>query len=90
MAMKEEQEMIAFHLKSLGELSAGERGVIRQLQGGRVFTSRLTALGFTIGARVRVIQNYGRGPVIVEVCDTHVALGRGEARKMLVEVMPVP
>jgi Fe2+ transport system protein FeoA len=82
--------MIAFRLIALGELAVGERGVIRQFHGGRMFTSRLTALGFTIGARVRVIQNYGRGPVIVEVCDTHVALGRFEARRILVEVMPVP
>jgi len=83
--MKEELKMAVYHPKSLGELATGERGVIRQLQGGRLFTSRLTTLGFTIGAGVRVIQNYGRGPIIVEVCDTHIALGRGEAQKILVE-----
>jgi len=88
MVYKEERK--DSRVKALGELAKDEGGVIRQLQGGRVFTSRLSALGFTIGARVRVIQNYGRGPTIVEVCDTHVALGRGEARKILVEVMPLP
>jgi ferrous iron transport protein A len=81
--------MKTFHLKPLGELATGERGVIRQLQGGRAFTSRLSALGFTIGAEITVIQNYGRGPIEVTVCDTHVALGRGEAQKLLVEIMPI-
>ena len=42
-------------------------------------------MGFTPGARLRVIQNRGRGPLIVAVRDTRVALGRGEAEKILVE-----
>jgi len=44
-------------------------------------------LGFTAGAEVAVVQNYGRGPIIVAVRDTRVALGRGEAAKIQVEVM---
>jgi Fe2+ transport system protein FeoA len=32
-----------------------------------------------------VIQNYGHGPIIVNLRDTRVALGRGEAGKILVE-----
>jgi ferrous iron transport protein A len=86
--MKEGHKMVTFHQKPLGELAAGETGILRRLQGGRTFTSRLSALGFTIGAEVTVVQNYGRGPVVVSVCDTHVALGRGEAQKLLVELLP--
>lgn len=52
---------------------------------GRELTSRLTSLGLTPGADLEVIQNYGHGPLIVNVRGTHVALGRGEARKLLVE-----
>ena len=51
---------------------------------GRELTSRLTSLGLTPGAIVQVLQNYGRGPIIVNVRGTHVALGRGEARNLLV------
>jgi ferrous iron transport protein A len=54
------------------------------MQGGHHFLSRLASLGFTPGADLRVIQNYGRGPLIVNLRDTRVALGRGEASKILV------
>jgi len=47
----------------------------------------VAALGFTPGVEVTVVQNYGRGPILVTVRDTHIALGRGEALKVLVEVL---
>lgn len=47
--------------------------------------SRMTALGFTEGVEVQVIQNYRRGPLIALVRGVRVALGRGEASKVLVE-----
>jgi len=55
------------------------------MQGGHHFLSRLASLGFVPGARLKVIQNYGHGPLIVRLMDTQVALGRGEADKILVE-----
>ena len=70
---------------SLSVLSPGKVGVVHQLDGGRGFVSRLAALGFTIGAEVTMVQNFGHGPIIVLVRDTRVALGRGEATKILVK-----
>jgi ferrous iron transport protein A len=70
---------------TLNALTPGEVGIVRQLDGGRGFMSRLAALGFTPGAEVTMVQNFGRGPLIVLVRDTRVALGRGEAMKVLVE-----
>jgi ferrous iron transport protein A len=72
---------------SLSDLEAGSCAIVRQLRGGREFTSRLAALGFTIGAEVTVTQNYGRGPVTVLIRNTRIALGRGEASKVLVDAM---
>ena len=57
---------------------------MQDLAGGRGFVGRLAALGFTPGAEVTMVQNFGRGPVIVLVRDTRIALGRGEARKVLI------
>ena len=57
---------------------------IQNIRGGHNFLSRLASLGFTPGARLQVVQNYGHGPIIVNVRDTRVALGRGEAAKILV------
>lgn len=55
------------------------------MRGGHQFLSRLASLGFTPGASLRVVQNFGHGPIIVNLRDTRVALGRGEASKILVE-----
>jgi Fe2+ transport system protein FeoA len=41
--------------------------------------SRLAALGFVPGSRVSMVQNRRRGPIIVSVIHTRVALGRSEA-----------
>ena len=68
----------------LSNLAPGEVGIVQSLAGGRGFVGRLAALGFTPGAEVTMVQNFGHGPVIVIVRDTRIALGRGEARKVQV------
>jgi Fe2+ transport system protein FeoA len=47
--------------------------------------SRLSAMGLSIGSKFEVLQNRGHGPVLVLVRDTRIALGRGEAIKVMVE-----
>jgi ferrous iron transport protein A len=71
--------------QALSALPAGARGVIHSLLGGHSFGSRVANLGFTVGAPVSVRQNYGRGPMIVALRGTLVALGRAEAAKVLVQ-----
>lgn len=68
----------------LSSMHSGERGEVVALNGGRALLGRMTALGFTPGAEVAVIQNFGHGPLIVLVRDGRVALGRGEAGKVCV------
>lgn len=72
-------------VKSLNEVPVGRRMRIRQLRGGKVFITRMTVLGFTEGAEIQVIQNFGHGPLITIVRGVRVALGRGEALKVLVQ-----
>lgn len=72
-------------LKTLCDLPVGAHCVICQIHGGRCFSARIAALGFTIGAEVVIVKNYGRGPIIAAVRDTQVALGRFEACKIQVE-----
>jgi len=72
--------------QALSALPAGARGVIHSLLGGHSFGSRVANLGFTVGAPVGVRQNYGRGPMIVALRGTLVALGRAEAAKVLVRM----
>lgn len=66
------------------EIHTGERAIVREFRGGRAVQNRLASLGFTPGVDVDMTQNYGFGPLIVTVRGTRVALGRGEAAKILV------
>jgi len=70
---------------SLSNLAPGEAGVVHKLAGGWGLMSRLATLGFTPGATLTMVQNFGRGPLIVNIRSTRIALGRGEAAKVLVE-----
>ena len=69
---------------SLSAMPPGERGVVVGLAGGRGLLGRMTSLGFTPGAEVTVIQNFGRGPLIAQVRGARIALGRGEAGRIRV------
>ena len=71
--------------QSLIELASGKKGIVNEIQGGHGFAMRAAALGFTLGAEVQMLQNYGRGPLMVGVRGTRLALGRGEARQIQVE-----
>jgi ferrous iron transport protein A len=73
---------------ALSELAEGRSGIVKGLRGGRTFVSRMAGLGFTIGAEVTMVQNLHRGPLVVMVRATRVALGRGEARRVRVEGHP--
>lgn len=70
----------------LSAVPAGQQGVIQSLTGGREFCSRVANLGFTAGAPVKVMQNYGRGPILVSLRGTFVALGRTEASQVIISL----
>jgi ferrous iron transport protein A len=70
---------------NLSDLPTDGIGTILSFSTGRLETSRLASLGFTPGAPVSMTQNFGRGPLIVTVRGSRVALGRGEARQIFVQ-----
>ena len=55
------------------------------LHGGRRLVQRLSNLGFTIGGKIKVVHTHNPGPVLVEVKDSRIALGRGCSMKIIVE-----
>lgn len=83
----EAMSTLAFTAKTttISQMPAGKHGIIQSLDGGRQFGSRMANLGFTAGAAFEVRQNYGRGPVLVALRGTLIALGRTEASKVLVK-----
>jgi len=78
------------HSKELKEavplafLSEGEEGEIVEMRGGRGMTQRLSDMGFTNSARVKVLSSSPQGPVLIGVRDARIALGRGIAMKIMV------
>ena len=69
-----------FPVTLLGE---GEEGIIHLLSGGEALTRRLAGMGIVPGTRIKVLRNSG-GLIIVLASETRVALGRGQAEKILV------
>jgi ferrous iron transport protein A len=69
----------------LSSLEKDQTVVVSGLSGDQRFVSRASAIGFTPDTPVTMMQNIGRGPVLVYLRDTQVALGRGEAAKIQVE-----
>lgn len=69
---------------TLSELIPGETGIITAIEGGRGKLGRCLSLGFTPGTRLKMLENYRRGPVLVKLHDTEVALGRKMANHVIV------
>lgn len=72
----------------LDELAPGSSALVRELGGGKDFASHLSAMGLSLGSRLKMLQNPGHGPLLVLVRDTRIALGRGQALKIMVEELP--
>ncbi|MHC1785101.1 MAG: ferrous iron transport protein B [Anaerolineaceae bacterium] len=77
----------------LTDMHPGDSGLVRHLEGGHNFISRLATMGFTPGVRVTIVRNNERGPLLVRVRGSQVALGLGEARQIQLvreEFVPLP
>jgi len=68
-------------------LFPNQRGRVVSILGGWRVTSRLLSLGFTPGTRVKVLYSSYPGPILVSIRGCKIVLGRGEAMKILVEVI---
>lgn len=68
-------------------VSEGEVVRLVALRGGRGMNKRLADLGLNIGMSLRVVQRIRGGPMILAVKDSRLAIGRGMAHHMMVEVI---
>jgi ferrous iron transport protein A len=70
----------------LSNLSAGAEGTIISILGGAGIKRRLQRLGLFEGQRVKKTSNIGgKGPVIVTVNRTQIAIGHGMAQKIVID-----
>jgi len=74
---------------TLADLPPGRAARITHLRGGRGMALRLARLGLRPGSVVRLVNSGPfSGPLLVEVAGVRVALGRGVARRILVQPLP--
>jgi len=73
-------------LIDLSSARSGERLIIRKVQGGigRAHM-RLLHMGLRVGDKIEVLNNIGRGQLVVSAGTSRYVLGRGLARKIMVE-----
>ena len=72
-------------MRPLAMLRPGEEGVIVAIHGGKGFQTRLSSMGLAPGKKVRMISTSPRGPALVAVGDTRLAIGRGQIHRVMVE-----
>ena len=72
---------------TLAEMRTGQTGTVVGVMGGHGLIRRLDALGIRPGRKVtKLSSTLFRGPVMLRVNNTQVAVGFGMARKIIVEV----
>lgn len=69
---------------TLSQVPTGTEARIAQIQGGKMLTRRLLALGLRVGSVILVVQQRRRG-VVVASAGTRVALGGTVAEKLLMQ-----
>lgn len=73
---------------SLIELKDNQIAKIIGLEGGRGAGEKLQNLGLRVGVSVKKIRGmFSHGPIIVKAGQTEIALGRGLAAKVIVEIL---
>lgn len=68
----------------LGLLGTGDRAEVLEIVSGNHPCGRMEDLGFRQGKMVEMLNNEGRGPLLVKIDESRLALGRGMAMKILV------
>ncbi|MFZ3103460.1 MAG: ferrous iron transport protein B [Smithella sp.] len=68
---------------NITSLHEGDQGVIHSIEGGAAITSRLAGMGIVTNAKFRIAQVSG-GLIVIQVANTRIALGQGEASKIMV------
>lgn len=72
---------------SLTDMETGQTGTVVEVVSGKGVYNRLRALGIRQGTEItKRSGTFGRGPVVLQVGGTQVALGLGISQKVIVEV----
>ncbi|HHX87662.1 MAG TPA: ferrous iron transport protein A [Firmicutes bacterium] len=68
-------------------MEPGQTGTVKAIDGGRGMAARLQALGLYPGQKLTMLSSvFLKGPVVVEINRSQVALGYGRACRIYVEL----
>ena len=70
----------------LSNITAGQNVRLVRVNAGRRFSHRLAELGLTPGVEFSIVQDNG-GPLLICVRDSRIAIGRGMASKISVNLI---
>ena len=68
--------------KALSQFKIGEKIIISKINCGRNFSKRLSDLGLFEGTDVIIVKNDNSCPIIIQIMNSKIALGQGEAHKI--------
>lgn len=71
--------------RGLSTLGIGDTGKVKEIKAGKEATKRLYEMGLNTGATLKVVKN-DRGPIIICLAGNKVALGRGLANKIMLQI----
>jgi Fe2+ transport system protein FeoA len=87
-SIKVRNSQLNHNMTSLAELGSGKSAVVLELQGSRMLTGRLEAIGITPGTVItKKSAISARGPVVVAKGTIQFAVGYDMAQSILVEPM---
>jgi len=69
----------------LNYIKSGSKVIINNICGGEGLKIKLSEMGITRGAKIKVVHNDGWGPVIIGLANSRLALGRQITHKIVVE-----
>ena len=73
-------------LISLAEMEPGQTGIVKTIAGGFGMATRLQSLGLFPGQKIKKVSSvFNKGPVVIEVNRSQVALGFGRANRIYIE-----
>lgn len=72
---------------TLGQAREGETVKISCVECGFGLKRRLCDMGLYDGTKAKVVKNDDRGPVVIQIFNSKLALGRGQANKITVEIL---
>jgi Fe2+ transport system protein FeoA len=68
--------------KELSQFESGEKIRISEINCGKCFSRRLYDLGLFEGTEIEIVKNNNSCPIIIQILNSKIALGQGEAHKI--------